>query len=71
MIREKGDLPVTECMAALWANLAMGRSSGHFWVGLHRRCRGMSRVLGCSVRFLHWFVDDRLRRELCHIVGVL
>ena len=40
-------------------------------VVLCRRCRGKFQVLGCSIPFLHWFVDDRLRRELYCIVGVL
>ena len=31
MIRENGDLPVTEWMAVLWANSAMERRSSHFY----------------------------------------
>ena len=30
-VREKGYFLVTEWMVALWINLAMGRSSNHFW----------------------------------------
>ena len=40
-------------------------------VVLCRRCGGRFQVLGCSILFLCWFVGDRPRRELCHIVGVL